>query len=79
MVLAEGKLRIKFCFDLKFEMPARHARRNVSRLFEIGAWSSGERLELEKYIWNSSAWSICHQLKKQTFPFISSQGTDSFF
>ena len=26
LVWGEGKLRLKFCFDLKFEMPVRHPR-----------------------------------------------------
>lgn len=42
----EGKLRIKSCFGLhKFETPVRHSR--SVRWFEIGGWSSRERLELE--------------------------------
>lgn len=33
---------------LNFEMPFRYPRRSVSRQFEMGAWSSGEKLKLDK-------------------------------
>lgn len=60
----EGKLRIKFCFNLlMFEVSVRHLRINVSKWFEMGTWSSVEGLELAKYVWTSSAWTVFHQFQ----------------
>lgn len=76
-LLRGGKLRIKFCFNLrKFEVSVRHLRRNVSRRFEMRAWSSVEGLELEKYIWTSSAWTVFHQFQKH---FLTSQRSGCIF
>lgn len=46
ILLGEGKLRIRFCFNLlKFEVSVRYLRRNVNKWFEMGSWNSVEGLD----------------------------------